>query len=94
MGAFADIYESERGILAALLILGATVGLIMGKVTFDQWSTYTLTIFGMFAAAKTVTGGIQIWKSAKATTSATITPDSVTATRQGDPSSAPAGGAS
>jgi predicted branched-subunit amino acid permease len=92
MGALADIWKSERGLIVVLLVVGATIGMLMGQVTFDQWSTYTLTIFGIYAGSKTVTGGMQIWKSAKSPTATVTTPDGTTVTQQGS-DTAPAGDA-
>lgn len=62
MGALTDLWKSERGLIAALLIVAATVLAAMGQMTFAEWREYTLYIFGTYAVAKTVTGAMQIWK--------------------------------
>ena len=62
MGAITDLWKSERGLIAALLIIAATVLAAMGHMTFAEWREYTLYIFGTYAALKTVTGTMQIWK--------------------------------
>lgn len=56
MGAIADLWSSERGIIAVALIIAATVLAATHTITIDQWSDYTKWIFVTYAAAKTVTG--------------------------------------
>lgn len=62
MGAITDLWKSERGLVAVLLIIAATVLASLGKMTFGDWREYTLYIFGTYAAAKTITGALQIIK--------------------------------
>lgn len=62
MGAIADLWKSERGLLAVLLIIAVTVLAIIGNVTGAEWREYTLYIFGGYTAAKTVTGTVQVLK--------------------------------
>lgn len=66
MGAITDLWKSERGLIAVLLIIAATVLASLGKMTFADWREYTLYIFGTYAAAKTITGALQIVKGAPA----------------------------
>ena len=58
MGAIADLWKSERGLIAAMLIVSANVLAGMGKITFGEWREYTLYIFGTYAVLKTVTGAV------------------------------------
>ena len=94
MGALTDLWKSERGLVAVLLIVAATVLAAMGKMTFAEWREYTLYIFGTYAVTKTITGTMQIWKDTKTPeVTATATPDgSVTVSQTGTPSSSPATG--
>jgi hypothetical protein len=62
MGAITDLWKSERGLIAVLLIVAATVLASLGKMTFADWREYTLYIFGTYAVAKTITGALQIIK--------------------------------
>jgi hypothetical protein len=70
MGAITDLWKSERGLVAVLLIIAATVLASLGKLTFADWREYTLYIFGTYAAAKTITGALQIVKGSPAATAA------------------------
>lgn len=66
MGAIKDLWASERGLIAVLLIVGATVLAALKVMTVDQWLDYTRWIFITYAAAKTVTGAFQIAKGGTA----------------------------
>ncbi len=56
MGAIADLWKSERGLVAIALIAAVTVLCATGAVTVQQWLDYTKWIFVTYAAAKTVSG--------------------------------------
>ncbi len=55
MGALADLWSSEKGVVAILLLVGATVLTAIGKIDAAGWRDYTTWIFGVYAGAKTVT---------------------------------------
>lgn len=63
MGAIKDLWQSERGLVAVLLIVACTVLAAVGKITVDGWTEYTKWIFVAYAAAKTVTGTAAVLKS-------------------------------
>jgi hypothetical protein len=73
MGAITDLWRSERGLIAVLLILGATVLTALGQMAVAEWRDYTLYIFGVYATAKTVTGAVQVWRSPAAASAASDT---------------------
>jgi hypothetical protein len=62
MGAIADLWKSERGIVGLALVIAATVMVALGRLSADQWVDYTKWIFVTYAAAKTVTGAIEATK--------------------------------
>lgn len=64
MGALKDLWQSERGLVAIALIIACTVLLFTGRITVDQWTTYTTLIFGTYVAGKTVTSTAAIIKAA------------------------------
>ena len=66
MGALTDLWKSERGLLAVLLIVAVTVLACMGLVTFAEWREYTLYVYGAYAIAKTITGTAQVIKGGTA----------------------------
>jgi hypothetical protein len=66
MGAIADLWKSERGLLAVLLVIGATVLTALSQMTIQQWQDYTLWIFGLYAGSKTVTGAVALFKGGTA----------------------------
>lgn len=85
MGAITDLLKSERGILAVLLIIAATVLAALGHMTEGSWREYTLYIFSVYAGVKTVTGAVQLWKGqeAEADPATTTTPAPATAAASG-----------
>jgi len=83
MGAIADLWKSERGLIAVLLIIGATVLTALGDMTVAEWREFTVWIFGLYAGAKTITGvaalitGNATDSNANADTATTPTPTPV-----------------
>lgn len=67
MGAIADLWSSERGLVAVALIVAATVLTTLKVFTTDQWVTYTEWIFVTYTASKTVTGSVAVWRSSGTT---------------------------
>jgi hypothetical protein len=63
MGALKNIWGSERGIVAVVLILACTVLTGSGDISPEQWLDYTKWIFVTYAAAKTVTGAATIMRT-------------------------------
>jgi len=66
MGAITDLWKSERGLLAVLIIIAASVLAGLGKMTIDGWQTFVTGIFITYAAGKTVTGAVAIFKGTAA----------------------------
>lgn len=66
MGAIKDLFESERGLLAVVLAVAATVMFGLGRMTTDQWTTFATWIYTTYAAAKTATGVLAILRPAPA----------------------------
>ena len=66
MGALTDLWKSERGLLAVLLV--ATAGLLagLGHMTVPEWTEFAKWIFVTYTAGKTVTGAFQIAKGGTA----------------------------
>lgn len=62
MGAITDLWKSERGLIAVVLVIAATVLASLSKMTFDDWQSYTMWIFGIYAGGKTVTGAVELMK--------------------------------
>lgn len=64
MGALTDLWSSEKGVVAVLLLIGATVLTALGRIDAAAWRDYTTWIFGVYAGTKTVTTvGVAIAKS-------------------------------
>ncbi len=62
MGAFKDLWESERGMLAILIILAASAFVLTGKMPVASWETFVMVIFGTYAAGKTITTAVETIK--------------------------------
>ncbi len=59
IGGATDLLESERGVVCILLLGAVTILVIVGKLTGDQWLTYTQLVVGILVASKTVTGVVE-----------------------------------
>lgn len=82
MGALTDLWHSERGIIALVLLAGVTAALFTGNCTFEQWQSYSKWIFVTYATSKTVTGAVDLFKNgsgAKADAAAKATAPDVSA---------------
>jgi len=62
MGAITDLWKSERGLLAVVLIVAATVLAGLDRMTVDAWREFSLYVFGIYATGKTLTGAVAIMK--------------------------------
>lgn len=50
-----DLFGSEKGIIALGLIIGSVVLVALGRMSVDQWTSYTQVIFASYAVTKTAT---------------------------------------
>jgi hypothetical protein len=66
LGAIGDIWKSERGLLAVLLVITAAILAGLGNMTSIEWTDFSKWIFITYAAGKTVTGAFQIAKGGTA----------------------------
>ena len=66
MGAITDLWKSERGLLAVLIIVAASVFVGLDKMTVADWQTFAMGIFIAYAAGKTVTGAVQLLTTPRA----------------------------
>jgi hypothetical protein len=74
MGAIKDLFESERGLMAVVLAVAATVLMVLNRMSIDQWTTFEQWVFGVYVAGKTITGATaSIANRAPAPGSTTIT---------------------
>lgn len=73
MGAITDLWKSERGLIAVLLIITAGVLAAIGHMSVQEWTEFAKWIFVTYAAAKTITGVTQIAKGGTADPEKTAT---------------------
>ena len=66
MGAVTDLWKSERGLIAVLLIITAGILAGLGYMTTPEWTDFAKWIFVTYTAGKTVTGAFQIAKGGTA----------------------------
>lgn len=69
MGAIADLWKSERGLICVVLIIAATVLCairVLEAQQWDQWSSFVKWVFITYTAGKTVTGTAQVLKGGTA----------------------------
>ena len=62
MGALTDLWKSERGLLAVVLVVTAGILAGLGYMATADWTEFAKWIFVTYTAGKTVTGAIQIAK--------------------------------
>jgi len=67
MGAITDLFNSERGLLAVLLIIGATVLTALHVMTVTDWKDFATYVFGVYTAGKTVTGAVGMFTNKNGT---------------------------
>jgi hypothetical protein len=60
-----DLLESERGVVCILLLLAVTILVVLGKLTGEQWLSYTQFVVGILVASKTITGMVETVKNGK-----------------------------
>lgn len=51
-----DLLDSERGVFCVLLVFCCTIFVVVGKMSVDQWISYTQATGAVLVASKTVTG--------------------------------------
>ena len=73
MGAITDLWKSERGLLAVLIIIAASVLAGLDRMSVADWQTFVTGIFITYVSAKTVTGAVAIFKSAPTEPATTAT---------------------
>jgi hypothetical protein len=62
MTAIKDLFASERGFFALILVVAASVLAGLDKMTIDQWREFSLYIFGIYVGGKTITGAVGLFK--------------------------------
>jgi len=72
MVAFKHLFTSERGPLAVVLILAATVLAAIGQMPIGAWQDFALWVFGIYAGAKTVTSSVSLLKRPAPTTASGV----------------------
>lgn len=74
MGAVTDLWKSERGLVAIVVLLGATVLEALGHLTSDQWVELVKWVLTVYVGGKTASS------IAETVTRARNAPDTVPAT--------------
>jgi hypothetical protein len=72
MLALQDLFASERGLFALVLVLAATVLTALGHMPVTQWQDFALWVFGIYAGTKTVTSSVGLLKRPAPTTAAGV----------------------
>lgn len=90
MGALSDLWKSERGLVACVLIACVTVLAALSKITYDQWLDQTKTIFYVYVGSKTVTGSVALFKGTTEPPAVAATPSAPTLAVVPPPAPAPA----
>jgi len=51
MSGIKDLLDNEKGVLAVLVLIAATVLAVLGKLSIGDWKDMTTAIFGLYAGA-------------------------------------------
>ena len=73
-----DLVDSERGVIAIGLILASTILVFTGKMSVQDWMTYTQVIGIGIIGSKTATGMLETWKGQSTTSSSSSSTPSPT----------------
>lgn len=57
------LMASEKGLAGGILIVAATVLVVIGKMSVQDWQTFSTMIFGTYVAGKTIQGSVSILKN-------------------------------
>ena len=63
MTGFGDIFKSERGVFALLVLIMVTILTAIGKVTADQWIEFTKWLSIAFISGKTISHAVETMKT-------------------------------
>jgi len=80
MNGLKDLLASERGIFAIVLALSSTALAIVGPMTIEQWLDFNKWISAFLIGSKTITTGIEMFRSRAPAPAATPTMPIATAT--------------
>lgn len=56
MGAITALFNSEKGLVALLLLIGSIVLAAIGTISGSDWINYSQVIFGVYVGGKTLQG--------------------------------------
>lgn len=73
MSALQDLFASERGLFALVLVVAATVLTALGHMPVAQWQDFALWVFGIYASAKTLTSSVGLLKRPAPSVAAVVT---------------------
>jgi len=62
-----DLFASERGVFAIALLIAATIFVVLGDMTIDQWTSFMQWIGGALILGKTVTTAVEMLTKPKQT---------------------------
>ena len=81
-----NLLNSEKGVMGLALLVGVTVLAGLGRVTSEDWLSYTQWIFGIYVGGKSIQGAAAVFASRPAATApiASSTTTVVTPPAQGD----------
>ncbi len=65
MGALKAIWNSEKAVALGVLVVCATVLVGLGRMSVEDWKSYTTWLAGFYVAGKTAQGGISAMADAK-----------------------------
>jgi len=67
LGALTDIFHSEKGLAALVLIIAATVLCTLGHMTIADWTDFAKWTFAVYVGGKTIQGGVSAIAAARVT---------------------------
>lgn len=62
MSALKDLFASEKGLVALILLVVVSAALFTGHTDFEGWQRFSMVIYGTYAVTKAGTSVAAIWK--------------------------------
>lgn len=90
LGAFKNLWNSEKAVAVGMLVIAATVLTALGDMTIEQWTEYTKYLVTVYVGGKTIQGVTEAWANRTATHEASAVAQKVIeATKPPEVTSAP-----
>jgi hypothetical protein len=75
LGAVGDLLKSEKAVAAGVLAVCATVMVFLGRMTVEEWTSYTQVVLVTYVSGKTLQGAVATVANRKDKLAPTVAPE-------------------